>query len=323
MATSEVEERSISSMSSGQSSAALAAQVGENRHDLQIPAFIPTTDPDETALQWTRWLKHFCRKLQFFRVSDVQDKVDAFYYGGTDIENLLDTLPNPADTEVDVPDFVKSANEETDEFHILVHKVNKHFSTLINKDSARSKFESMTQDNQSMAQYYVSLKQQADKCQFPDIDDAIRSKILQTMTDKRLRREAMMKGLNLSNILKEAANREDVERHAVKMERMSIKDDIKQVYSQRKPPRQGNKKAGSERHSKTSVESEKCGYCGTFHEKSWSVCPASGKVCQKCNRRGHFATVCKGYKKKQRYRARHIGNPEKKHRIQTLTGYSP
>ena len=74
-----------------------AAQVGDNRHDLQISPFISTTDPDENALQWTRWLKHFCRKLRFFRVSNVQDKVDAFYiYGGAEIENLLDTLPNTA-----------------------------------------------------------------------------------------------------------------------------------------------------------------------------------------------------------------------------------
>ena len=288
-----------------------AAQVGDNRHDLQISPFISTTDPDENALQWTRWLKHFCRKLRFFRVSNVQDKVDAFYiYGGAEIENLLDTLPNPTATEVQVPDFVKPTGEETNEFHILVHKVNKHYSTMVNKDSARSKFESMAQNDQSMAQYYVSLKQQADKCQFPDIEDAIRSKILQSMTDKHLRREAMMNGSSLSKILKDAANREDVERQAQEMERMSIKEEVNQVYAKRKPPYRGRKKPGSESH-KTSSDGEKCGYCGTSHERSRNVCPASGKRCKKCKRQGHFAIMCRSSdKKKPHTQTRYIGNPE-------------
>ena len=163
------------------------------------------------------------------------DRVDALYiYGGPEIEQLLEILPDPTDDQVSVPDYVKASNETVNDFHKNVHKLHNHFSTMVNKDSARCKFDGLTQGDQSMATFYVSLKQQAEKCRFPDADDAIRSKILQTMVDKRLRREAMLKEFSLTKILQEAANREDVERQAKEMEKMSLKEDIKQVYTQRK-----------------------------------------------------------------------------------------
>ena len=80
----------------------------------------------------------------------------------------------------------------------------------------------MEQGELSMAKYYVALRKQAEKCVFPDQDDAIRTKILLTMNDKKLRREVMLKNYTLSALLKNAANKEDVERQAVNMEKVSL-----------------------------------------------------------------------------------------------------
>ena len=66
-----------------------------------------------------------------------------------------------------------------------------------NKDSARARFYVMRQENATMAQYYVTLKKQPAKCKFPDEDDAIRSKILQTMHDSKLRRTAVLENYTL------------------------------------------------------------------------------------------------------------------------------
>ena len=98
---------------------------------------------------------------------------------------MTDNLPDIADAEVTVPE-----GEEINDFHRAIAKLNNHFTPMLNKDSARSVFEQMTQGDQTMAKYYVALKKQAEKCKFPDADDSIRSKILQTMNDKKLRREA-------------------------------------------------------------------------------------------------------------------------------------
>ena len=60
---------------------------------------------------------------------------------------------------------------------------------MVNKDRARSKFDWMSQGECSVAKYYDELCKRADSYQFTDREDSIRTKILQTMNDKLLRRE--------------------------------------------------------------------------------------------------------------------------------------
>lgn len=71
---------------------------------------------------------------------------------------------------------------------------------------------------ESIAQYHVRLRLQVPKCNFPNPDDAIRSKTLLTMSDKKLPREAMVKRYTLQQLLEHAANKEDIDRHAQDME---------------------------------------------------------------------------------------------------------
>ena len=105
---------------------------------------------------------------------------------------MIETLPDPDDGDVTLPADVKPATEAVKEYHRQVFKLNEHFKTMVNKDSARSKFDCLTQGDRTVAQYFVELRKQADRCQFADRDDSIRTKILQTMNDKQLRREAML-----------------------------------------------------------------------------------------------------------------------------------
>ena len=51
--------------------------------DLNIGSFIPPLDAEEAAVAWERWFKTFVRKTRFFKVSTLQDKLDALsIYGG-------------------------------------------------------------------------------------------------------------------------------------------------------------------------------------------------------------------------------------------------
>ena len=56
------------------------------RPDLNIGCFIPPLDAEEAAESWERWIKTFVRKTRFFRVSTLQDKLDALsIYGGEEL----------------------------------------------------------------------------------------------------------------------------------------------------------------------------------------------------------------------------------------------
>ena len=69
-----------------------------------------------------------------------------------------------------------------------------------------------------MAQYHVHLPLQVAKGGFTDPNDVIQSKILQTMRDKKLCREAMVKRYTLQQLQEHAANKEDIDRQALDME---------------------------------------------------------------------------------------------------------
>ena len=90
---------------------------------------------------------------------------------------------------------------------------------MVSPDCARSRLEKMCQnEGESVAQYHLRLWLQVAKCRFTDPDDVIRSKILQTMRDKKLRREAMVKRYTLQQLLEHVANKEDIDRQAQHME---------------------------------------------------------------------------------------------------------
>ena len=114
------------------------AAASDSKHtEINMLQFITPVDTEEAALQWQKWRQNFQRKLRFFRVTTLQDKLDDLaIYGGEEIEELTDKLPETADAEVTVPE-----GEEINEFHCTMAKLNNHFTPLLNKDSAKSVFE--------------------------------------------------------------------------------------------------------------------------------------------------------------------------------------
>ena len=96
------------------------------------------------------------------------------FTGGGEVETLIETLPDPDDDDVTSPADVKPATEAVNEYHRQVFKLNEHFKTMVNKDSARSTFNCMTQGSRTVAQHFVELRKQAVICQFANRDDSIR-----------------------------------------------------------------------------------------------------------------------------------------------------
>ena len=276
--------------------------------DLSILPFIPGTDPESTAVEWDRWLKTFARKLRFFGVTSVQDKTDALYiYGGPEVEALLETLPNRQ--VVNLPACIRSGDGELNEFEKAINKLHHHFSSKSNKDAARSKFDSLTQGSKLMSEYYVTLRKQAEQCQFTDIDDMLRTKIIQTMSDKQLRREAMLNSYTLEQILTRATNKEEVERQANTMENLSLNAtcEVNKINTRRrKPSEQKQKHQSFKENSQKSKDQAKpsesqkrtCRYCGKSFPHQ-GECPARDKTCNYCKKQGHFKTVCRNLKRNQ------------------------
>ena len=182
----------------------------------------------------------------------------------------------------DVPLDSSPISGEQNEFDKVIAKLDNPFIPMVNPDCARSKLDKMCQmKGESIAQYHVRLRLQVAKCSFADPDDAIRSKILQSMSDKKLRREAMVKRYTLQQLLEHAANKEDIDRQAQDMEKVLTSETVpvNRVHERRPQSSKG------QRHKKKAPPKQKedngnmCQYCGFNHEGPRSKCPASGKTC--------------------------------------------
>ena len=226
---SAIELGEVSNISDGlQSQASGQQQPGHGPRDIKMKPFSTSENPDETGQLWRKWKKELMTRFRFFRIDGNEDRVDAItIYGGEHIRELIDTLQNSPACD----------GEDHNEFEKNIAKLDSYFIRITNSDSARSKFAEMSQANgESVAQYHFRLRSQAAKCKFPDINDATRSKLLQTMINGRLRREAMVKSYSLEELLKHAANKEDIDRQAKAIEQslhVNRSEDVNRVYEKK------------------------------------------------------------------------------------------
>ena len=168
----------------------------------------------------------------YFRILNTQDRIDALHiYGGEQIRDMLESLES-----VPTPPSAELLNK----YEKITAKLGNHFIPMANLDCARSKLEKINQKKgESGTQYHVRLGLQVAKCWFTDPDDVIRSKILQTMRDKKLRWEAMVKRYILQQLLEHAGNKEDIDRQAQDMSKSlhQIKNELTE-FTQREPRNQ-------------------------------------------------------------------------------------
>ena len=246
-----------------------------NRH-LNITPFVIDRDPTNTANRWDKWKKDIERQFRFFGIHEPELKKDGLIiYGGRDIADLEDSLPE-----------VESTDPPADEYTKFIRKLDKHFLPKKNKDYARFQLGNLQQEeDESLAKYFARVREIAKKCEYHDENDAIRDHLIKTMRNRRIRVKAIRQGWTLQEILDEAAIDEETNQQATEMEKKIPHEekDVKRV--EENPP------------------SKPCGRCGRKHTQK---CPAFGATCTACGKRNHYANVCrskpqekKGYRPQQ------------------------
>ena len=116
------------------------------------------------------------------------------------------------------------------------------------------------------------------------------------MRDKKLCQEAMVKRYTLQQLLKQAANKEDIDCQAQDMEQKLAPDQdrVNRIHLKRtqKPKHKGKPKPPCDNKKEGACQS-----CGIDHKGPRSTCSPSGKTCALYSKKGHFARMCKGRKK--------------------------
>ena len=212
----------------------------------------------------------------FFGIHDPEIKKDGLIiYGGCDIADLEDSLPD-----------VETTDPPTDDYTKFIRKLDKYFLPKKNIDYARFQVGNLRQEeDESLAKYFARVREIAKKCEYHDENDAIRDHLIKTMRNRRIRVKAIRQGWTLQKILDEAAIDKETNQQATEMETKISHDekDVKRIEENRvlKP----------------------CGRCGRKHTQK---CPALAAVCTACGERNQYANVCrskpqetKGYRPQQ------------------------
>ena len=148
--------------------------------------FYPHSDRASLAVRWKKWSRRFENLLISLREFDPVIRHGLLLtYVGEATNDIFDTLP---DTGTNYDSTLKS--------------LTKYFDPVQNQDMAIYEFRQIKQEtNETINNLYRRLKEKADICEFTDVDSEIRTQMIHTKSDSRLRQKALREQLDLKALL--------------------------------------------------------------------------------------------------------------------------
>ena len=277
--------------------------------NLNIAPFIPDEDPSTRGYEWEKWLKRLERQLDFFQITDAEDKKNALLiYGGEHVEEIEDTQPDPANPGEGATVYTK-----------VKQKLNEYFLPRKNKIYSRYLFNKMKQSRtESVLQYSTWLREAVKYCEYTNSDEMILDKLVCTVRNKELRQKAFVKDWTLTQFLDYAIAAEETKTQAKEIDRdvekdVHIKEEldvkkmrygksskresssrIKQHESSSRVKQHKTKHPSQEKQQKKYVEwRNECYKCGYRHAPTPEACPAKDEQCIGCGMIGHFIKMCR------------------------------
>lgn len=287
--------------------------------DRHFSSFAAKEDIGNVGSRWERWLKRFDIFLRATKTTnDEQKKFMLLHYMGEDAYDIYDSLPGKPQEET----YTSVSEALTNHFK---GSINTDFEIFTFRQAVQG-------PSETIEAYYERLLKLSKNCEFSDLDKEIKSQIICHTSDKRLRKFALRESPTLETLLKQAKGYQATDSQALQMEgsKPSIPEETinrtfhsKSKFTQSNRPRlkhqpglgsqqpsgsvsprasgsnQARLTGQNNRYRPTTqdcqeAQSALCYFCGRSwpHAGGRLKCPAYGKSCVSCGKRGHFANVC-------------------------------
>lgn len=187
----------------------------------------------------------------------------------------------------------KPEDKTTEEIlNILIEKL----TPEVNIRYERYIYNSMKQtEEESYQDYFLKLKTQSKLCEYKTMEDELLlDKIICSIKDVKLREKLWLKkNIDLSEAINICKSSEETKKQLEFLE--DKQNEINKVEFK-------NKKF---RHTKNQ---KKCAYCGGEWHNKIEECPARTSICYQCDKKGHFATVCRQRRNNIKYVHHNVPN---------------
>ena len=302
-------------------------QFCQSHRILRVEPFIPRDNPIDTG--WEEWIEDIEREMRYFKIVEVQDKIDALLiFGGKEVKRLARILP---DTD--------ESDRKTNLYERLRRKLDDYFLPRKNERLARILFGKMHPLPGELTLHYATrLREKARLCYFKNEDERILEHILHTSGNKELIQNVFEKNWQLAEMLREThaieicdmqmkiinemknserkteafvhSVKDQIEPFSVKNEKTaSMKNEINATRKrvQKNADSEDDDKLHSSSDTETKLKKKRkvqkiqktsrdtcCVYCGQDeNHTSKEDCIAYGRKCYSCRKWHHLAIVCK------------------------------
>ncbi|XP_062710656.1 uncharacterized protein K02A2.6-like [Aedes albopictus] len=269
---------------------------------LQLQMFDYAAHTDDVGIEWKKWLRSFETMIRASRIEDEDWKKDLLlHYAGPSVQQLFDTLPEPAGVEMRGPLLnIENYTPNMTSYEEARARLNEFFLPKENSTYERHLLRQMKQKTgESIDAFTIRLRVQAERCGFGDrMEENIKDQIIQNCQSATLRRDLLKRGdASLEEVLSVAKIFETV---AQQEKSFAAGEAPKPAFSEVNKidakPYAAKRKRFAEA---TTFDCHRCGYIG--HLAKDAMCPAKGKTCNRCGGKDHFAKKCR--KDRQRNRS--------------------
>lgn len=250
-------------------------------------------DFDKPAF-WPEWKKRYERFRSIEKIDQESGRlqVDSLIYTmGPEAEKIFASLTFPPTPEPSAEQPVPIDPRE--DYATVVKLLDDYFVPKRNIIYERAKFNTRNQQPGESAEAYIrSVTEQASKCDFQAAEsEMIRDRLVVGMLDKDLSQKLQ---LNRDKLTLEEVKLSFRDTELVKKQNATSVDFVRSASGRDGHDGRDKKKASKKKKSKGKADGStgaKCTKCGLTTHRS-GKCPASEAICHKCNKKGHFKSVC-------------------------------
>ncbi|KAK7930380.1 hypothetical protein WMY93_006775 [Mugilogobius chulae] len=261
----------------------------EARDPQQMATTVQITPPEtfdfSRPAEWPKWIRRFER----FRIATALDNKPEEYQ----VNSLLYAMGDAAD---DVLAVLPLTEENKKNYAAVKTAFEQHYVGKYNVIFERAQFNNRRQqDGESAESFITAVHKLAENCGFGVLkEELIRDRVVVGIKDKRLSEQLQMDSeLTLAKAIQKVRQSETVKNQQTILHSSSAEKSLNMDTIRTKMKR-GQNQTWQKKEQKPAKQSDKeCGRCGRKNKHSWKDCPAKEAQCRKCQKKGHFAVVCR------------------------------